>query len=459
MHYLDHLIMGLYLVGVLGIGLWAGRGLKTLEDFSVAGRSFKSWVVFATLSASFIGGGFTMGNAEKVYIFGIVNIFALYGFSLKEILVATVIAPRMDRFSEAVSVGGIMGQSYGKAARITSGLFGFLLCAGILGAQVGAMGYVFNLFLGIDKMLGILIGCGIAITYSTVGGMRAVVFTDILQFIVLGVGIPLALFLGIDKVGGWNAVMAAVPAEHLNPLGDMGFVAFASLFLTFLLGETLVPPYVQRLMIGKTTRHTARGTLWSGLFSIPFFAVTGCIGLVALAMNPELNANLALPYVIQQALPIGLKGLVVAGIISVVMSSADSFLNGASVSLISDLVLPLRKKSLSDRKKLIMARLANLLTGITAVVFAIKIESILDILMFAYNFWAPVILPPLVAAFFGVKAKGRVFVAAAFCGIAATWVWNMWMADTSGIDGLIIGVLCNTAVFFIYRSQTLEKKN
>ncbi|MBI9078002.1 MAG: sodium:solute symporter family protein [Desulfatibacillum sp.] len=458
MHYVDQLIMGLYLATILFVGLWSGRGLKTLEDFSVAGRGFRSWVVFATLSASFIGGGFTMGNAEKVYTIGFVNILALYGFSLKEILVATIIAPRMARFPRAMSVGGIIGESYGKSAQVTSGIFGFLLCAGILGAQVGAMGYVFNLFLGMDQIWGIIIGCGIAITYSTVGGMRAVVFTDILQFGILAIGIPLALFMGVDKAGGWSAMLHAVPAERLNPLGGMGLMAFGSLFLTFLLGETLVPPYVQRLMIGRTSRQTARGTLWSGLFSFPFFAITGCIGLLALAMNPGLDPNLALPYVIQEALPIGLKGLVVAGIISVVMSSADSFLNGAAVSLVSDMILPLRKKSLGDRKTLLIAQGVNLLTGITAVIFAVKIKSILGILMFAYNFWAPVILPPLVAAFFGVKARGSVFMSAAIAGIASTWAWNTWVAQSSGVDGLIVGVMANAVVFFICLKTMGEPK-
>ena len=397
-----------------------------------------------------------MGNAEKVFTLGIVNIFALYGFSLKEILVATIIAPRMARFPRAMSVGGILGQSYGKSAQMTSGIFGFLLCAGILGAQVGAMGYVFNLFFGMDQLWGIVIGCGIAITYSTVGGMRAVVFTDILQFGILAIGIPLALFLGVEKAGGWHAIVSAVPAERLNPMGDMGIVAFGSLFLTFLLGETLVPPYVQRLMIGRTSRQTARGTLWSGLFSFPFFAITGCIGLLALSMAPDIDPNLALPFIIQEALPIGLKGLVVAGIISVVMSSADSFLNGAAVSLVSDLILPLRQTSLGDKKTLLLAQSVNLLTGITAVIFAVKIKSILGILMFAYNFWAPVILPPLVAAFFGVRARGKAFMAAAAAGVAATWGWNAQMAQASGLDGLIVGVLANAVVFFLCW-RTMEK--
>lgn len=447
MDLLDNLILGLYLAAILTVGLWAGRGVTKLEHFSVAGRGFKSWVVFATLSASFIGGGFTMGNAEKVYILGVVNILALYGFSLKEILVAQFIAPRMERFKDAISVGGIMGQSYGKFSQVTTGVFGVLLCAGIMGAQVGAMGYVFNLFLGIDKLLGILIGCGIAIAYSTVGGMRAVVFTDIMQFVVLGIGIPLALFLGLDKAGGIDAVIQAAGPERLAPLGGMGLLAFGSLFLTFLLGETLVPPYVQRLMIGRSVMHTARGTLWSGLFSIPFFAISGGIGLVALTLAPDLDPNMALPYVIQQALPIGLRGLVVAGIISVVMSSADSFLNGAAVCLTSDVVLPLRKTPLSERAQLNLAKTANLITGLVAIVFAMTIKSVLGILMYAYNFWAPVILPPLALAFFGLRASSSVFLAAAVAGLAGTVAWNTLLGAPAGIDGLIVGVACNAVVF------------
>ena len=284
---IDNVIVLIYLALVLTIGLLAGRGIRNLAHFSVAGRSYSSMVVFATLSASFIGGGFTMGNAEKVFTWGIVNIFALWGFSLKEILVATFIAPRMDAFSEAISVGDIMEHAYGKTAKLVTGCFAVLLCAGIVGAQVGATGYIFELFLGIPRSWGIILGFGIVLLYATVGGMKAVVFTDLLQFAVLAVGIPLTLILGIQKAGGLGAIQAAVPPVQLSFLGPKGVWAFVSLFLTFVLGETLVPPYVQRLLIGRDAGHTARGTLYSGLFSIPFFAVTGGIGLVALALGHD----------------------------------------------------------------------------------------------------------------------------------------------------------------------------
>ena len=144
---MDGIIVALYLAGILGLGIWAGRRVKDLNQFSVAGRSFGPWIIFATLSASFIGGGFSVGNAEKCFTFGLVSIFALWGFSLKEILVARFIAPRMAEYPDAISVGDIMKQRYGVVGQVVTGIMSVIVCAGILGAQVGAIGIIFNVFL------------------------------------------------------------------------------------------------------------------------------------------------------------------------------------------------------------------------------------------------------------------------------------------------------------------------
>lgn len=443
----DNSIILLYLVGILILGMWSGRKLKSLRDFSLSHATYGPFVIFATLSASFIGGGFSMGNASKVFLFGIGNIVALWGFSIKELLVATFIVPRVGRFEGAISAGDIMGRAYGRAPQVITGVFSILLCAGIVGAQVGAMGDVFHLFLQIPEIWGILIGCGIVILYSTVGGMRAVVLTDVVQFCILAVGIPLALVMGIVKVGGITALRDAIPASHFSIITTARpLVTFLSLFLTLMLGETLVPPYVQRLLIGRDLKATARGTLWSGIFSFPFFAIAGCIGLVALTLDPNIDPTLAMPSVIKSALPIGLRGIVVAGVISIVMSSADSFLNGAATGCVNDIVGVLAG-DISARKSLFLARTTNLLVGVLAVVFAIHIPNILDILIFAYNFWAPTILVPLAAALLGFRTSNTAFVTGVTLGALGTVAWKYGLGDPNGFDGLVFGIFCNLVGF------------
>jgi len=442
---IDIAINAVYLVAVLIIGIRAGKNINNIEEFSVAGRSFSYLVIFATLSASFIGGGFSMGNAEKVFLFGLVNIFALWGFSLKEILVAQFIAPQIKRYDAPITVGDIMDHHYGKGAQVFTGIFSVILCSGILGAQVGAMGYIFNIFLGLDQMYGIIIGLGIVIAYSTIGGMRAIVYTDILQFMVLTVGLPLVLIFGVVKAGGIGTVMQAVPADHLTFLGPKTLIAFLSLFITFVIGETLVPPYVQRLFIAKDVNEVRKGTLLSGLFSIPFLFVTGSIGLVALVLFPEIDANLAIPTMIKETLPVGLKGIVVAGVISIVMSSADSFLNGASVAAVHDVIKPLMKTD--DAKDFRLVKIINFFVGILAIVFAVKIKSLLDILVYSYNFWSPIVLVPLVVAILGGKVTKTQFYWGMMGGIIGVAGWNFVLNSPFEIDGLIIGVIGNALLF------------
>ena len=345
---IDIVVVAVYLAFVLAIGLLSGRKLTSLADYAVAGRAYGPWIIFATMAASFIGGGFSTGNAANVFLFGIANIVGLWGFSLKEILVARYIAPKMDRFPTAISVGDIMATAYGKVGRVVTGLCALFLCAGIVGAQVGAMGIVFNVFYGIDRIWGIGLGCGIVILYTTFGGMRAVVVTDIFQFAILAIGMPLVLIFGIAYVGGVDALIAAIPADRIQlPGAHYQWLGLVALILVFMFGETLVPPYVQRLCIGKSAKSAARGTLYSGLFSIPFFAITGLIGLVALAIDPALDSNLAMPHVVVTVMPPVLKGLVIAAVISIVMSSADSFLNSASIAFINDVLQPLRAEAAS----------------------------------------------------------------------------------------------------------------
>jgi len=444
---IDQLIIAAYLAVILYLG-YSTRRLAGFKEFAVSHGNYGWLAIFCTLSASFIGGGFSTGNAAKTFDAGLVYPLALLGFSLQIILVSQLVAPRIKSFPGAVSVGDIMEPVYGRAARVITGVFAVLICAGILGAQIGALGSFANVFLGVSPMTGIAIGCLVVFFYSTVGGMAAVVKTDILQFALLIFGIPLVFGLGVWHLGGWSAFVAAIPPDHLQILGDdRTWLTFASLFLVFLLGETLVPPYLQRLLIGRDTTATMKGNFWSGLVSIPFFLLTGAIGLIALQLDAGMSANLALPEVVKQVMPIGLSGLVMAGMISIVMSSADSFLNASSVALVQDVIKPLRRRELSERQALFIARLTNLLTGGLALLFALMIPNVLDILIAAYDYWAPTVLVPLVAVLLGRRVAPAGFYAAVTVGAVTTLVWNYGFGNPWGIQGFVIGTALSLTAF------------
>ncbi len=447
---LDIAIVVIYLVVLVGIGLRGGRHVKNAADFTASDKQYGTFVIFATLSASFIGGGYSSGNAAAAFEHGIGTALTLFGFGIGMVLIGKYLVPGVRHFPNAKTVGGVIGSAYGAPARYLTGIFSFLCCAGVVGAQMESIGLVFHSLLGVSPKVGTLMGCFVVLIYTTFGGLGSVIFADMLQFVLLAVGMPLLLVLSIIKGGGVSALIDQLPTELLSPLNELSLPAFLSLFFSMMCGEALAPPYMQRLLIGKSPRSTARGTILSGLFSLPFFLVTASVGLAARALNITDTAASAMPDLILAILPVGLRGVLMAAMVSIILSAADGFLNGATVSLVCDTVLP-RHPHLSDRAQLYVLRGVNLATGIAAVIVSFCVPDVFSILLLAYSFWSPVILVPLAAALLGVRSNSRTFLCSALAGFVTCLIWNVFLSKPFGIDGCIVGTLANLVVFSLCR--------
>jgi len=446
---IDWLFMGLYFALLVVIGVQSIRRVKTSDDFAVAGGRIIWPVIFATLAASFLGGGSSMGNAGNVFNDGYVFLFAFFAFSIQTILVGQYVAPKLRRYTGAHTVGDVMAVHYGPGARLLTGVLSVAVCAGILGAQALAVGTIFNALLGTSLLVGILVGMGIVLLYSTFGGMWAVIQTDVVQFVILGVFLPVTLLIGLSRAGGPGELVASLPGEHLSFMGGWTALAFVGVFAAFLFGETLVPPYTQRAFAAKDPQASRRGYLIAGIFSFGFFFVTASIGLVALALFPDTASDQALPTVVANLLPVGITGLVLAALLAVIMSTADSYLNSTAVVFVKDIYIPFLKPNAGDRERLVAQRILTLAVGTAAVIFALSAPSIIDALLLSYNLWAPTVVVPLVAGVvFGLRSR-TAGLAAIIAGGAAMSIWLWVLGEPFGITALIVGVAVNIAAFVI----------
>lgn len=459
--WLDTGMVLLYLAVLVGVGLRGSRRVKDVRGFTAGGGRYGALTIFASLSASYIGGGYSSGNAARAYGSGIGMTLALCGFSLSTVLVGRFLVPGVRRFEGAATVGGIIGKSYGRAAQVLTGLFSFICCAGVVGAQMGAMGMVFHVLLGIPPKAGILIGCGIVVLYSTTGGLQSIITADIIQFVMLAVGMPLLLAAAVGRAGGAAEVARALPEGYFNPFNGTTPAGFLSMFLTMMVGEALAPPYTQRLLIGRNPEGTARATVMSGLFSVPFFLITGGIGMAARVLEVTPDAEAVMPALVKEVLPLGVRGLVMASMVSIILSAADGFLNSASVGLVCDTAKVLHP-GMSGKSELWMLRAVNLLTGGAAVAVAFVLPDIFNILVLAYSFWAPLILVPLAAALAGVRSNGRAFRRSLLAGLSSSLLWNFGLHRPWNVDGAVVGMACSLLVFTIctravqaYRSQQI----
>lgn len=449
MHWLDWLAIAVYFALLILIGVQTMRRVSTADDFAVAGNRIIWPVFFGSLAAAFLGGGASLGVAGATMRDGYVYMLAFAAFGLQTFLVGLFVAPRLKNYRGAHTLGDVMHEHYGRPARVVTGVLSVALCTGILGAQALAVGTVVNATLGLPVVPSVVVGMGIVILYSTMGGAWAVIQTDLLQFVFLGVLIPVALLIGLDAVGGAGALVAQLPADHMSVMGDYSATQFIGLFAAFLLGETLVPPYVQRTFSTPDSTHARRGFALSGAFSFVFFFVSASIGLVALVLYPDIPTDSALPTVVSNLMPVGLLGLVVAALLAVVMSTASGYINSTAVSFTDDLYRPLSGAPVGDRRRVTIERVVSVVVGAGATVFALSVPSIVDALLYSYTLWAPTMIVPLLGAVLFGARSGPAALSAIAAGAAVTGLWEWGLDRPFELDGLLPGVVANLIVFVV----------
>lgn len=458
MEFLNVIGLVVYFLIMLAIGLMAVKHVKNMDDFAIA-RGIIPWpIVFATMVATFLGGGATLGMGAMGSSVGYVFLFVVFGFAIQFILAGIFIAPTLKQYNGAYTVADIMGFHYGRTTRLLSGFISLLYCIGMLGAMVLGMGVVLQVFLDIPLAYGVIIGIGVAIIYSVAGGLFAVIHTDIIQFITLGLFLPLALlialFARIPAEGGLAVVLETLPATHFTFLGVFPWTTFLSLFLAFLLGEALAPIYVPRIFAAKAPKHARNGMLASAGFMLIFMFCTTSLGVFAHVLLPDVAGDAVLPSMLIHLLPVGIVGAVIAAVLAALMSTADSTLSAAGVILVQDIYKPLVNKEIGQSTQLLLARIIVLISGVAATVFALWAPGVVEALVIVYSWWASAILVPLILGILWGKGTSYAGFFAMLGGIAAFSIWEYVLQGPYGFTAIVPGIVVSLIVYFIVNGLT-----
>lgn len=399
-----------------------------------------------SLCAGFIGGGFSLGNAAAGYASGLRNAAALCGFSLGQALVARFAAPRLAHFRGARTAGDIIAQAFSGTARRFTGLFSVLFCTGVLGAQISAFGTVAGYIFHADARLCAAVGFAAVIAYTALGGPHAALRSDAVQVPALLLALFLSLVLLLPRAGGFSGLFALLPARFPSLLGEGSAASFFYLFLTFMLGEMLCPPYVARMMLSSDAVRARRACSLSAALSVPFFFISALLGMLSRALATTSTASHALPAALTAALPFPFGALALGAMLCVYLSSGGAFLNACASALVLD-VLPARRT-----KPAAAVSAATLLCGAAALALALAFEDVLSILIVAYCFWCPAMLTPLLFALRGRRAGGRLFFLSAGFSISAVVLWRV-LHEPFGIPPMLAGLLASAAVFTAYKGH------
>ena len=447
-----------FLITVLAVGLRHSLSIRNLRDyvlspgfFSVAGLAF-------SIIATEIGSGSILGTLEKVHQHSMIYCYGLLGLGY-QMMLTSILAPRVYRLGRKLSVGDIISDAYGDTARICTALFWLMFCTGIVAAQVAALGQLLSLLLPTSTEFNMVAGALVVMIYSGYCGIRAVVATDGIQAFVMLAGVTLLIGFGVEVIGGYGTLVQSVSVEKLIGHGDLGIAGAVSLFLSFALGDMLIPPVVQRILMARNSRQASVAFTLSALFIFPMVIGFGFLGLVGYVLAPSIVAGESFSFMLALLPDIG-KSLVICGILAAVMSSADSYLNTAGVALSHDLLNTLVPRPISDRRRLFLARLATLLVGAVAVFLSLSGDHIMDLMLTAFRFWGPTVAVPLLVALYVRNTTSVQFFLPCCTGLSTVIAWEMLdVSNTLGLSSLIAGMAanaltCTVLVLFLRQGET-----
>jgi Na+/proline symporter/signal transduction histidine kinase len=438
-----------FLVFNLAVGLWYSSGIKTIKEYAVGDRNFSTGTIAATVIATCIGGGFFSGAIAESYRQGLYFIIPAMGEPLALVVIGYFLAPRMAEFLGALSVAEALGNIYGKYVRIISAIGSIFLCAGIVALQFKVSSTIFELFFGLSGFYAVLTSALIVILYSSLGGIKAVTFTDIIQFFTFGTVVPILTLVIWGTLGEPQKVFSTIMA---NPLFDLSQVLnvynpkfINSLFLLlFYLVPCFQPVFFQRALMAKDTRQIRSAFSIAGLVCLILLLITVWVGVLILADNPTLEPNNLLGYIILNYGYPGLKGLTAVGVMSIIMSTADSYINSAAVTFTNDIIKPLNLRITIKTDDLVISRVFAVTLGAGAFLLAFKASTILKLLIFVLGFYTPVVSGPLLLAIFGFRSTPRSAIIGMLAGIAIVIsfeIFEITMVDAV-IPGLFINMIC-----------------
>lgn len=455
---LDWFVLLAYLAGLLGFSAVLARSQRGADDYFVAGRRMHPLPVALSTMATQCSTNSLLG-APAVVAFsagaGLVWLQYELALPLAMIVLMTVFFP-VFRSLNLVSIYDYLERRFGRESRLTVSITFQFLRAFTTGVTIYGVSQVTVICLGIPFWAAVLLLGAVTIVYDVLGGIRAVIWSDVVQLVILFAAILGALWLAVSLAGGPASVFDNVQPERLRALdfsgtglGDGATFGFWPMviggFFLYLAYYGCDQTQAQRELATPGIRQTRTALLLDGLLRFPL-VLTYCLLGVALAAfvalhpefmesplmleNGEPNINRTVPAFVLTYFPAGLTGLVIAGLFAAAMSSLDSTLNSLSALTIEDILKPVWGQRWTARRELLWSRVLTAAWGVLCVVFSFCVGGIAETIIEAINKVGSVLNGPLL----GIFAVGL--------------LWRE-IGQRAALAGFAAGILANLALWLL----------
>ena len=473
-HIVDLSIFIGYLVFMLGIGFYFLRKNKSKEDYFVGGRSMSAGHIGLSVVATDVGGGFSIGLGGLGFAMGISGSWMLLTGLIGAWLSVVFLIPKIYPIAKKhhfLTFPETLSFHYNATVALVAGIISLIGYVGFTSSQILAGAKLASATfpeLSIHHAA-ILMGI-IAVVYTVIGGIKAVIYTDTIQWIILMVGL---IFIGIPlsyvHIGGWDALQNHLPQSFLS-LGNVGFIQFFNWLITIVpiwfIGMTLY----QRIYACKDVETAKKAWRIAGLFEWPIMAFMGVLlGLfsrvafeqgmfadIGFAANTAFDPELGLPLLLSHILPVGLMGLMMSAYFSAIMSTADSCLMAASGNLITDILDKIRPTK--EQHSILKSQLITFIIGVIAIALSTVMTSVLDLMLYSYAFMVSGLFVPVLGTLIYKKPDSSAALLSMIFGGSTTLLLILFETQLPWeIDANFFGISISAIIFLIV--QNTPKKN
>lgn len=421
-----------YLLALIGVGAIKAGKIKSQADFSLAGRGLSTFVLVGTLLATWIGTGSIFGNAQKTYEIGL-GAFVLPVAGVLGIMLLYFLAARIRRL-EQFTIQDILERRFGVATRII-GMVALMLAYVIIVSyqyRAGAA-VVGRLIPAIDGTPWTVVGvAAFVIAYTALAGMFSVAYTDVVNGVLMCVGIFVSLPILFSQIGGFSGLWESLPASHRGMTSTYAPIQLVNWLLPaflLILGDANV---YQRFFSAKNPAVARHSAAWL----ILGIAVLEC-AIIALAllgralvgkgtMDAPDNVGHVVVSIAFDALPPVLGAMLMGTIIAIVVSTADSFLLAPATSFVRDVYKRFLKPEASEQSVVLLGRVVVIAFGSVALLLAFSSDKFFEVALFAYTIYGASITPVMLAAFFWPRATraGATWGMLTGVVVALAWQWG-----------------------------------
>jgi len=454
------IVFVIYLAVLAGFALWSRKETHSMSGYFIAGKKLPPWVVAFSTNATGESGWLLLGLTGMGYVAGAQAFWVVAGEVVGIALSWLLLSRRIKRMSDeydSITVPDVLTARFNdrkQVLRKISVLIIIVMVGAYVAAQMVATGKAFAGFTDLDYSSGVVVGAGVIILYTLVGGYKAVAWTDLFQGILMLLGLIIVPLIAIDAAGGWSSVLSMLDRQDpglLTPWGPegkstaalVGILSFLAVGLPFM----GVPQLMVRFMSARSEKSLVPAMAISVVVILLFDLGAVLTGMAGRALFPGLeDPETILPVISTTLLHPVLGGIMMVVVLAAIMSTVDSLLILASSAVVRDYWQKIRGSQLSDAALANRGKLVTVVIGVIGIVFALnQTPLIFWFVLFAWSGLGAAFGPVLLCAAWypGTTLQGAL--AGMLGGFFTTVAWVLWLKPyfydlLEVIPGFVVGL-------------------